>query len=187
MTDSKKNIKDGYIFKTFDMFEYIFFAIKINFPISKGCHQIVINDNKIYITDTYNNKILILNNKYELIETIFCLKEINSLQDVNYKHVNSLYIDENYIYCLFHNETSKTGKNSQLCRIGKVKKDKEIIDTIFGCAHNIVRYNNKFLICDSLGSKIFLGDTVFLELEGFTRGLLIYKDKLFMGESQKKS
>ena len=98
LIDGKKNIKDGYIFKTFDMFEYIFFAIKINFPISKGCHQIVTNDNKIYITDTYNNKIQILNNKYELTETIICLKEINSRQD------------ENYIYCLFLNETSKTGK-----------------------------------------------------------------------------
>ena len=74
-----------------------------------------------------------------------------------------------------------------MCRIGKVKKDKEIIDTVFGCAHNIVSYNNKLLIYDSLGSKIFLGDTVFLELAGFTRGLLIYKDKLFIGDSQKKS
>lgn len=176
----------GYVYKIFSIFDLVILSIKTNIRLSNGCHQITTHNNKFYIADTYNNRVLIYDHKFNFIQLIYCLKKINSRKDIYYSHINSIYVDNDNIYMLFHNETLKTGKKSQLCKYNKKNKKIKIINTSFGCAHNILKYKNKFLICDSLNSKIYHGNRIFLNTYGFTRGLLIHNKKLFIGDSLKK-
>ena len=178
---TSNNLNYGYIFKTYDLFKICFFAIKVGPRLSKGCHQIINHNSKIYITNTYEDNIIILNMMFKNIG------KINLNYDKKYKHNNSIHIDKTYIYIVCHNETYKTNNLSEICKIKFTDhSDIEVIKTNFSCAHNYLPYKDSFLICDSFNQKVFNGFEEFISLDGFTRGLLIDNEHLIIGVSEKK-
>ena len=88
------------------------------------------------------------------------------------------------ISLMFHNETSKTGKQSEIVRLGPNFEIAEEISTSAGNAHNVAMLEGKLLFCDSLASNLVFGNEVVYKSQFFTRGLSVTNDFVLVGQSQ---
>lgn len=153
--------------------------------ISPGCHQIDFIDNYLFITDTYNNRLLKYNLDGDKINEYYPLGKLsNSRESHNYSHINSIYGFRESIYILCHNESKKTGKKSEIIKLNnKMKVIKKIkIDAL--SAHNCVIYDDKILVCDSLNKRLIYDNIEVLKCNLFTRGLSVFNDLIFVGGSE---
>lgn len=148
--------------------------------LSPGCHQIDIFDEYLYITDTYNNRIL----KYNIYDMSF--KEFyplgkleNGRGSENYAHINSIYKHKEHFYLMCHNETTKTDNESEILRTDNYFNIIEIINTSSVNAHNILIYDDKIYHCDSMNKQLKSENEVVFEGDYFTRGLS-YDGELFI-------
>lgn len=155
--------------------------------LSVGCHQIDFFCDNLFITDTYNNCIVKLNSDtLEVAKKFYPLgKNFNGRNSDNYAHINSIYNNDNSIYILCHNETSKTGRNSEIIICDKKFSVSRQIRLDAGNAHNIALFKDELILCDSNGSRVsnHFGKTL-LQLSNFTRGLSITDDYIVVGESE---
>jgi hypothetical protein len=154
--------------------------------LSSGCHQIDIVGSILYITDTYHNRIL----SYDLLDKCF-IKEYypthkltNGRKDVNYNHINSIFYKDNLFYLMAHNETHKTGKNSQILVCDSSFKLQQIISTTAVNAHNVVLLNNQYYYCDSMNNTFFIDDIEIAKVDHFTRGMAISEERIYLGGSE---
>jgi hypothetical protein len=154
--------------------------------LSSGCHQIEAIGSVLYITDTYNNRIL----TFDLVDKCFLnefyptQKLIHGRKDLNYNHINSIYIVSNKIYLMAHNETRKTGKNSQILECDASFKLHRIIQTKAVNAHNIVVLDGRMYYCDSMNNALCIDEDRVLEVDHFTRGLAISDKRIYLGGSE---
>ncbi|MGB0598534.1 MAG: hypothetical protein ACPGLY_17740 [Rubripirellula sp.] len=156
--------------------------------LSPGCHQIDFLGSDLYVTDTYNNRLCV----YETVAgelkkrgQYFPGGELaNGRQSSNYAHMNSIWRSDSDIYVLFHNETKKTGRHSEIIRLDTNHAIAERISTTASNAHNVVNVDGEFLFCDSLYGKLMSGDSVVYQSEYFTRGLAVTPDLVFLGASE---
>ena len=162
------------------------------YGLSKGVHQIDIYKDDMFITDTYNNRIIKLP-RYKNVVNKYWRSNSESYSvngklrigrfSKNYSHINSLWINKGLMYLVAHNETKKTGKKSELIILSV--KAMEEIDREFlkgGNCHNIF-IKNGINYCSSLESGVFF-DNYFFKLTGFTRGVAYTEsDGLIIGSS----
>jgi hypothetical protein len=155
--------------------------------LSPGCHQIDFIGDDLYVTDTYNNRILIFDIDGNFKNDFYPLGILeNGRKSSNYGHINSVYSYNGFIYLLCHNETKKTGKNSEILKLNKQNDLIGKINLNASSAHNCAIYNNKFLVCDSLNNKVILDNNVLIDTDDFTRGLSIFDDFILIGGSDYK-
>ncbi|MDF1844704.1 MAG: hypothetical protein P1U77_25085 [Rubripirellula sp.] len=156
--------------------------------LSPGCHQIDFLGTDLYVTDTYNNRLFVYSMvggiPKKRVEYYPGGKLANGRESSNYAHMNSIWRSGSDIYVLFHNETRKTGQNSEIVRLDANHEIAERISTNASNAHNVVRVNDDFLYCDSLNGKLIHGDSVVYESEYFTRGLAVTPDLVLLGASE---
>ncbi len=156
--------------------------------ISKGCHQILYNNEGLFITDTYNNGIL----HYKFIKEKFVLFNsfypngslINGRRSKNYSHINSIYKYKDFFILLFHNETTKTKKNSQIAITNNKFKIIKLIETKAGSAHDIYILNNKHLYCNTMQKTLILDNSIVYKANMLTRGLAVNNKYIVVGGSE---
>jgi len=154
---------------------------------SVGCHQLDIYNHCLFIADTYNNSIIEMElNKGAELKRHFPLGVLQYGRDSNnYAHINSLFFKNGYCYLVCHNETSKTGLNSEVLKCDLDFTVANRINFPAGNAHNVYLYGNKLITCDSCGKRVIdeNGD-VLVQLNFFTRGLSVTDDLVVVGESE---
>ena len=165
--------------------------IKAPFPL-RDLHQISIHDGILYLTCSYDNKIVIydFNRWFEWYPN----REITN-GGVDRNHLNSFLITDSYIYLAAHN----LDKPSEIWCFRNKTKIKLILNRLFGiplrynpiktftlgkCIHNITKYQGQLitlnsqegLVCGSKGFKFITGM--------FPRGLAICENYIFIGLSE---
>ena len=160
---------------------------KIEFRgLPSGCHQIDFIDNLLYITDSYNNRIIVFDPRIgKIINNYFPAGELhNGRKSSNYVHCNSIFNDNGKFHLVFHNETKKTGKKSEIvsadddfCIISRHK-------TSAGNVHNIYRSNERTIYCNSHSGTLVVDDEEVFRCKYFTRGLSLSKDTVVVGGSE---
>ena len=145
--------------------------------LSSGVHQIEINDNKIYICDTYSNSKII----YDLI------KKRNTRVEKpfgnNYKHINSIYFDKNSIYLFLHNKTHISGINSQLATFNKDFQLISLKELSSQNGHNFLIDDQNSYYFNSNKGYFLKNDEIVFSKEYFLRGLAKTKKYFFIGGS----
>jgi len=101
----------------------------------------------------------------------------------NYVHLNSLFIDDEHIYVLYHNLTQHTGLRSQVALLDRSLKVRDLVTLHAGCAHNIVPSQEGLIYCDSLGGGLVLGDVRAEGVAMFTRGVALDAETVLFGGS----
>ena len=155
--------------------------------LSEGCHQIDWAGDFLYVTDTYNNRVLKFDGAYRQVAEFYPLGrcERGRASD-NYAHINSVVFFAGYAFLVCHNETAKTGRASQVLRCSP---DFEVLQTYERCgasAHNIVLLPDRSaLVCDSGGAQVIdLHGAVRAKVDLFTRGLSVNATEVVVGGSE---
>jgi hypothetical protein len=102
---------------------------------------------------------------------------------VNYAHINSVLCDGETTFLMFHNQTTATGKKSELVRLDRELRVSGRRRLEAGCAHNVVLVDGRIGYGDSQSGDFVLGETR-LKLGAFTRGVAVDEDRLFVGGSE---
>jgi len=153
--------------------------------LSPGCHQIDVYNEKLFICDSNNNRIIKNDLKSDLIEYHYPLGKLkNGRRSENYGHINSIFILKDKITILCHNQTANTGKYSEIFNLNKQFHIKEKIETLSNSAHNILPLNGKILHCDSLNAAVKLDKQVVFKGTLFTRGLSVSDSHILVGGSE---
>jgi hypothetical protein len=147
--------------------------------IPREIRQITKVENKIYMACVKENSIIYADLDTKQTHTLFI-----SDTDV---HPNSLTIVDNKIYCLFHNQYTKTQRLSRITVVNKdTGKEIEKIEVDGKCAHDILFHNEKMYFNNSLDGEVKTGSEVIAKVPGlFTRGLKVSeKGNIFFGADQ---
>jgi len=101
-----------------------------------------------------------------------------------YYHLNSVSINNGYVYVGAHMYTKKTNINSKLYRLGLDGSDPILFrDTKFISAHDMMISQGKFVGCDSGNGAFYVGEDCLCARGGFSRGVSISCNGYFIGYS----
>lgn len=172
-------------------------AVDINIVIeglSRGIHQIDFIEEDLYVTNTYDNSILIyskLTSKNNLHWKNYSKiiypngRLLNGRRSSNYNHFNSLFKYKNKIYLIAHNETKKTNRSSEIYSLNPITLKTLDREQIQGSnCHNIYIDNEKKMFCKSLEGTLSINEKdVILHKNVFTRGLSVSNEYIILGGS----
>ena len=160
--------------------------------LSRGVHQIDFIKNNLYVTNTYDNSILVYNNLQNKKNIYW--KDYNNIiypngklsngrKSSNYNHFNSLFKYKEDMYLIAHNETKKTKKLSEIYTINSLNIKKK--DQLDGSnCHNIYVNNTTQIYCKSLEGILSINrEDVIHHKNIFTRGLSITSEHILLGGS----
>jgi hypothetical protein len=154
---------------------------------SGGIHQIDFLGDRLYVARTYRNEIAVFSPDFSLEQRLYPRGPLaDGRKSPNYAHLNSVFANsESRICVLAHNESQKTGKPSEIMVFddGDLENQVDTISPMGTCAHNIVRHDDVFLVCDSLGGKLLNHGQPVLTLGTFVRGLGLNDDVMLLGGS----
>jgi hypothetical protein len=154
---------------------------------ASGTHQIDFLQERLYVTRTYRNEIVVFGPDFSLEQRIYPRGSLaDGRKSPNYAHLNSVFADsEGQIYVLAHNESQKTGKPSEIMVFddGDLENQVDMISPMGMCAHNIVIHDDVFLVCDSLGGKLLNHGQPVLNLGTFVRGIGLNDEVMLLGGS----
>jgi len=172
-------------------------AIDINTVIkglSRGIHQIDFIGQDLYVTNTYDNSILIYSNlvsKHNLHwkdynKIIYPNGKLqNGRESSNYNHFNSLFKHKNKIFLIAHNETKKTNKSSEIFSLNSFTLktlDRQKIDG--SNCHNIYIDNENKMFCKSHEGTLNINEKDVISHKNiFTRGLSVSDKYIILGGS----
>ena len=154
-------------------------------------HQICYFNNKIYITDTGNNRIQIYNIETKKIESSINIGKIRN----NLNHVNAIYVDKNDILIGLNNGNKDNFQNSQIIKLNTstltfnefdaLKHGKIINLSNIYHTHDIESIDNDYLISASEdGNLISLNMNKSIKsLPIWTRGISKNQEHIFVGKS----
>lgn len=100
----------------------------------------------------------------------------------NYAHINSVFCDGDRLFIVYHNETKKTGRKSQVAILDLDLRLQNVVSLDAGCAHNVLPIESDIAFCDSMNGAVRLGSRS-LSLGLYTRGLAKSGSVLFVGGS----
>lgn len=161
---------------------------------SGGIHQIDFVDDLLFVTDSHNNSIIVLESEGGMVCRIFPNgvhtqnRPMEGTDSRYYCHYNSLFGWRDGIAILAHNETKKTGRKSLIYWVDK--KDYSHIDALPSIpagsnGHNILIHRDQHLVCDSLHGSLINNGQVVLQTEYFTRGLAMNDEYTVVGCSER--
>lgn len=156
--------------------------------LSPGCHQIDFIGDELYITETYKNRILIYTNESGKMvrKKIWYPKGVlkKGRESDNYVHMNSVWSDGNHVYVLFHNETVKTGRQSEYVILDDNGRVVQTFSTPYQNAHNFIKLGDQHFICDSMNSSLSVNGSPVYQLGMLTKGLAITDQFILVGGSE---
>jgi hypothetical protein len=150
-----------------------------------GCHQMDWFDGYLYLTDTFDNSIIKLDEDGEILERFYPVGELTEgRESSNYAHINSLFFEKGEVFLLFHNDTSKTGRNTEIVKTNRdfVVNMRHVTKASHG--HNIVCFKDDLYYCDSQSKTLMKNDHKLFQADLFTRGLSILEQFIVLGGSE---
>jgi hypothetical protein len=155
--------------------------------LSEGCHQIDLIGDRLFVADSYNNRVLVLEESRRQLHVVQEMYPAGRLdrgrESHNYVHLNSLWRSPNGVLAVLHNETRKTGRPSEIVLLDARGEIRERKATGASHAHNILEYRGRHLYCDSNGGTLRWGGDVAFQCELFTRGLAVTPEHILLGGS----
>jgi len=156
--------------------------------LSPGCHQLDLIGQELWLTDTYNNRILALSMLPESPVTSREFYPLGRLEtgrrSPNYAHMNSVWADAKHVYVFCHNETAKTGRVSSIAKLDHNGKLVETISTPSGNGHNVLCLDHRLIYCGSMEGTLMVDHRPVFQCSEFTRGLAVYSGGYIVGGSQ---
>jgi len=164
------------------------------FGLSRGVHQIDFINDDLFVTDTYNNSILIYrdvstkNNVHwkEYDEILYPNGELfDGRQSSNYCHFNSIYKFKNEIFLVAHNETIKTGKASEAYLLSDKSLQVTTKSNLQGSnCHNFYKDSSFTVYLKSLEGVVSVNnEDVIKHKNTLLRGLSVSDDYIIVGGS----
>ncbi len=162
--------------------------------LSRGIHQIDFINDDLYVTNTYDNSILVYKDAKDR-ENIYWKrfddiiypngKLKNGRFSKNYNHFNSIFKYKNDLHIIAHNETKKTNRKSEIYTIKNFKTKNITKQKINGSnCHNIYINQNQKIYCKSLEGILSINDKdVISHKDIFTRGLSVCDKYIILGGS----
>ncbi|MBI2378475.1 MAG: hypothetical protein HYV07_31035 [Deltaproteobacteria bacterium] len=154
--------------------------------LSPEIHQMDVWSGHLHATDTATNRIL----SYRIgpggglrrSATKEPVGPARGVEHPNYVHLNSLYRSDGRVFLVFHNQSRKTGRSSEVAILSDELRliERRSIDA--RCAHNFAIVRGRWIFCDSMGGRVGIGDK-FVELGTFTRGLVVRGNRAVVGGS----
>jgi len=136
----------------------------IRIGLSGGIHQIDYYDGILYVTDTYNNRIILMDGKKSKYFYPNGRLRSGRLSE-NYNHFNSIFFSGDTLFMIAHNETSKTKRTSEIFVFDKSNNNSfklnRIIPTKSKDAHNIILFKNKLMYCNTMDGSLINGEDLF--------------------------
>ena len=153
--------------------------------IDNGCHQIDMIDGRLYVTDTYNQRVLRMTCEGGEVESLYPLPLPDPVTNDGYAHVNSVLAMGDAFYLLKHNNGALRGIDSEIAVFDRQWK---LVDTVAlegRACHNLAMLEDGSLIsCGSLtGELIIPGRPSIKVCDRMTRGLSISADQVVVGGS----
>lgn len=153
-----------------------------------GCHQIDFIDSQLYVSDTYNNRIQVYkkdDKRFRLADEFFPAGRLDrGRSSKNYVHINSIWANNEGVFLLFHNETSKTQRYSEIVKLNNQNEIIEKIRTQTANAHNVIKINDDFLVCNSMNSSLYYGEKEVFRANMLTKGLAVSDRFIVVGGSE---
>ena len=161
--------------------------LQVEIPIvDPEVHQIDFIENQLVMADTGQNCIRcfqLVQGRWVMVRTIYPNgKAWIGKKSNRYAHINSLFSDGELIYLVYHNQTSKTGRSSQLATFTRSWEMCDLSDLGAGCAHNILMWRGTTTFCDSIGGALVWGNRR-IQVNQYTRGLAATESHVFVGGS----
>ena len=154
--------------------------------LDNGCHQIDIIDDRLCVTDTYNQRILLYpveGGDPEIRQPITGGRDGDWAQ--GYAHINSIIARDDHILLLLHNGAIKTGRPSE---IAWLDRDWRLIERMpldgLGCHSLAVLEDGAILTCGSYAGEMISTAGVKVPVcDMMTRGLSVDADTIVVGGS----
>jgi hypothetical protein len=153
--------------------------------IDNGCHQIDLIDGQLYITDTYNQRLLRMSSEGGEVESLYPLPLPDPLTNDGYAHVNSVLAAGDAFYLLKHNNGVRSGIDSE---IAVFDRQWQLVDTVplagRGCHNLAVMDDGSLISCGSLAGELVIPGRASIKVcDRMTRGLSIGADQIVVGGS----
>lgn len=153
--------------------------------IDNGCHQIDLIDGTLVATDTYNQRLLRFSPELGTLDTISPLPMPDPVTNAGYVHANSLLAVGVRRYLLLHNDSRRTGCNSEIavfddawCRIGTLPLNGQ------GCHSLALLEDGTILTCGSNTGELTGTDRRTIKVsDRMTRGLSVDDQTIVVGAS----
>ena len=157
----------------------------------RGVHLIDWHNNKLYITDTYNNCVGVISHSQlssgkhwnSAIKYYPDGELTNGRLSTNYRHFNYVFVKNSTIYLVAHNETAKTGRSSELFELDFNFTLLNRSNLSGSSCHNVAFIKNSIVFCNSLEGTVCVGDKNVVKTNMFTRGLSISSNCYVVGTS----
>lgn len=153
--------------------------------IDNGCHQIDLIDGQLYVTDTYNQRLLRMTAEGGEVESLYPLPLPEPITNDGYAHINSVLAVGDAFYLLKHNNGVRSGIDSE---IAVFDRQWQLVDTVplagLACHNLAVLEGGSLISCGSLmGELVIPGRASIKVCDRMTRGLSIGADQVVVGGS----
>ncbi len=154
--------------------------------LDNGCHQIDVIDDRLYVLDTYSQRVLSFALDGGVPEEIYPLGEASDGDWAGgYAHVNSLIAHGDAILLLLHNGANRTGRTSEIARL---TRDWQLVDRVavdgLGCHGFAVLEDGAVLTCGSFAGELIATDGLKVSVfDMMTRGLSVDAGGIVVGGS----
>lgn len=154
--------------------------------LSTGVHQVDVVDGRVIVMDTYHNGIVHYSDRGKRLRAVYPSGPVtDGRASANYRHFNSVFAAPDAVYVVAHNQSAKTGMDSEIFVLDRSWRPLRAIPTESGSAHNVAEIDGVLWHCDSRGGGLVVGrEPVFQEEGLFTRGLAVNRTHVLVGGSQ---
>ena len=122
--------------------------------------------------DTYNNAIMILSKSCAITETSYPFGRLrDGRQSTNYMHMNSITRHKDGFLVMCHNETIKTGRNSEIAVLDEKLDLIQLVNTMRPVLMTF-NFTAKMIYLNSLGGNIVHGDKKIIQNGASSKALL---------------
>jgi hypothetical protein len=153
--------------------------------LDNGCHQIDFVDGRLLVADTYNQRVLRFALDGGEPEVIYPLSNLESESGAPYVHANSILAIGSQRYLLLHNDSHRTGRDSEIaifdegwCRLGTIPLKGQ------GCHSLALLEDGTILTCGSGRGELIGTDGRAIKVcDRMTRGLSVDDAMIVVGAS----
>lgn len=153
--------------------------------LDNGCHQIDLVDAALIVTDTYNQRLLRIALDGGEPEHLHPLPPAIEDDPQTYLHVNSLLACGDAIYLLLHNDSGRTGRDSQIAIFDRQWTRTGTIALVGQGCHSLAMLEDGTLLsCGSAAGEIVGSDGRAIKISSrMTRGLSVDAAQIIVGGS----
>lgn len=146
-------------------------------PLDQEIHQIDAWHDHLFVTDTAHNRVIAYR-----IGARGCRKVAEHYPNgrltegkssPNFAHINSVFRQDGNIHLVYHNQTEKTERNSEIAILRSDWHVEKILQTEARCAHNVFCDGGVLVYCDSMNGRLVRHGAMLFEEDIYLRGLAI--------------